>query len=443
MYSDCYADFETSRQDTSVYTLSPNTEGFTWSSGGGKGQSTHLDGTWSTYPGDGFVMDFDYMEGTRLSFLKEIERLRLDNWMDLKTRAVIVELTAFSSSHNLYLSTHMILEQSSSGLWTTSSQSWTAKLDVCFGCDETFVVEMLLYIVTGWVVFTECLQVTNHCQTRQGLRSYCGTFWSAQNNVAMFFFLASVVTRSVYIGQSTGVLDALWSATPKQGPASTRSYYDLTEHMRLMDATCTLEALAVLVSALRLFRYMQKHSKMSQFTHVFVLAGVEILFFSFMFAFTFFGFVLLGHNIYGAHLKAWSTIVHSVATLIKMMVGNFDYEAMRHVDPIWTPFFFFFYILFVFMILVNVFLAILNTSYTNVREEVSAEKKRLKRTEELRPKSGHGLSPLQRGSRFFAQIWSRKAISTSGIYRRPEIVKQEMEEERVRESMSANPWVST
>ena len=59
--------------------------------------------------------------------------------------------------------------------------------------------------------------------------------------------------------------------------------------MRLMDATTTLEALSVLVGAFRIFQYMKLHSTMSQFTHVFVLAGTEILFFSFMFAFTFFG----------------------------------------------------------------------------------------------------------------------------------------------------------
>ena len=450
IYDNCYADFDQSRQDTTVFTLSSDTTGFTWSSGGGgKGQSTDLDGVWSTYPGDGFVVDFDYMDGTRASFLTEINRLRLDNWLDLKTRAVVVELTAYSPTHNLYLSTHMMLEQSSSGLWTTSSQTWTAKLDMCFGCDGTFVVEVLLYLVTVYIVFTEILQLTSHCQHRQGLKSYCCNIWSLQQNLTLLLFLGSIVTRSVYIAESKEVVAALWNdnqpspAQPNQGAVSGRNYYDLTEHMRLIDATTILEALAVLVAAMRFFMYMKRHSKMSQFTHVFVLAGTEIIFFSFMFAFTFFGFVLLGHNIYGAHLKPWSTVVKTVSTLIKMMVGNFDYEAMRHVDPIWTPFFFFFYIIFVFMILVNVFLAILNTSYTNVREEVSAEKKRLMRTKELRPKNGSQVSKMQRVVHFAKQVGGRKAFSTNGIYRRPDEVKRETEEKQKREEMSSNPWVST
>ena len=60
MYSDCYADFEESRQDTAVFTLSPNTDGFTWSSGGNVGQSTTLDGQWGSYPGKKkkFILNF-------------------------------------------------------------------------------------------------------------------------------------------------------------------------------------------------------------------------------------------------------------------------------------------------------------------------------------------------------------------------------------------------
>ena len=58
LYSDCYADFEETRQDTAVFTLSPNTDGFTWSSGGSVGQSTTLDGQWGSYPGTNYFFFF-------------------------------------------------------------------------------------------------------------------------------------------------------------------------------------------------------------------------------------------------------------------------------------------------------------------------------------------------------------------------------------------------
>ena len=124
-------------------------------------------------------------------------------------------------------------------------------------------------------------------------------------------------------------------------------------------------------------------------------------------------------------------------------MGDFNYESMRQVDQIWTPFFFFFYIIFVFMILVNVFLAILNTSYTNVREVVSAEKKRLMKVAKLRPSSSKHLSSMQRAGRFSRKTFGKKAFFSSGIYRKPEDVKKEMDEKMKREKLSSNPWVST
>ena len=454
LYSNCYGDFDSERdnQDTSVFTLSSDTKGFTWSSGGGRGQSTKLDGVWSTYPGDGFVLDMDYHKG-RDSFLKEIARLRLDNWLDVQTRAVVVELTGFSATHNLYVSTHFILEQSSSGLWTTSSQTWTSTMSTCYMCASGngnggsnrmgFAIDVAMYVVTAWVLFSEMLQLLQHCQHQRGVSSYCVRIWSLQQHLSVIFFLCSIITRSIFVTDSLQYLNELWAADSTTGAINGRQYYDLTEHMRLMAATTTLEALAIVTSALRLFQYMQRHSKMNQFTHVFVLAGTEIVFFSFMFSFTFLGFGLLGHNIYGSHLKEFSTLIKTFRTLIKMMVGDFDYESMRQVDQLWTPFFFFFYIIFVFMILVNIFLAILNTSYTNVREVVSAEKKRMMKTKELRPKNGKHQSSVKRAATFMSKTFGKKAFLIGGIYRKPEDVKREMDEKIKLEAMSSNPWIST
>ncbi len=331
LYSKCYPDFRESYQDTTQFTASEDSTGFTWSSGSdgdNNGQSTSLSGAYTTYPGGGFVLDVPYSKG-RKGYAAQVKRLRQGNWLDLQTRAVVVELTAFNPTHNLYSSTHFILEQSASGLWTTSSQSWVAALDVCLACDAYAAVDVLLYLVTAWIVFAEALQLAHACSARDGLRTYCcQNTWSVQYCVTLAFFFASVVCRAVYVAEAQTVLELLWQTVDSQ------EYYDITDKLRLCDAADTLEAVTILFAAFRIFRYLQYNRRMRQFTRVFVLAGMEIVFFSFMFAFTFFGFVLLGHNIYGAHLQEWSTIVNTFRTLIKMMVGNFDYEAMRQVDQV-------------------------------------------------------------------------------------------------------------
>lgn len=46
--------------------------------------------------------------------------------------------------------------------------------------------------------------------------------------------------------------------------------------------------------------------------------------------------------------------------LMRILLGDFDYDAMRKVDPVMAPLLFYLYISFVFFILLNMFLAIVN-----------------------------------------------------------------------------------
>ena len=138
-------------------------------------------------------------------------------------------------------------------------------------------------------------------------------------------------------------------------------------------------------------RYANKD--VAQFIRVFARASFEVGFFMIMFSITFLGFAFLGYLIYGSSLKSFSTVGYSLETLLRTMAGEIEYEAMSAVDPTWTPLFFSFYILFIILILVNVFIAILNTSFTSVRNEMSYEKMRVDRLQAIHRGSGPDFPP--------------------------------------------------
>lgn len=54
-------------------------------------------------------------------------------------------------------------------------------------------------------------------------------------------------------------------------------------------------------------------------------------------------------------------------------------------DGTWTPLFFFLFVAFVVLVMVNVFLAILNETYTTVRMELTEEEERLRKLRSMRP----------------------------------------------------------
>lgn len=57
--------------------------------------------------------------------------------------------------------------------------------------------------------------------------------------------------------------------------------------------------------------------------------------------------------------------------LFNIILGSFDFYALREVDPYLGPAFFMLFIFFIFFILVNMFLAIINDTYSEVKSELA------------------------------------------------------------------------
>ena len=60
-------------------------------------------------------------------------------------------------------------------------------------------------------------------------------------------------------------------------------------------------------------------------------------------------------------------------TLFRMILGDFDFMEIYTAKPAWGPFYFISYIFMVFFFLLNMFLAIVNDTYAEVKEEMDEE----------------------------------------------------------------------
>ncbi len=57
-------------------------------------------------------------------------------------------------------------------------------------------------------------------------------------------------------------------------------------------------------------------------------------------------------------------------TLFRIILGDFDYESIERAQRILGPLFFLTYVYFVFFVLLNMFLAIINDTYGEVKSEI-------------------------------------------------------------------------
>jgi polycystin 2 len=104
-------------------------------------------------------------------------------------------------------------------------------------------------------------------------------------------------------------------------------------------------------------------------THLQELSGFSVMFFIIFFAFSYLGYLLFGSQIYG-----YSSVVRSSYTMFRTMLGDFDLGEIEKADRTFGPLYLMSYIFFVFFVLLNVFLAIINDTYGMVKERVLGEK---------------------------------------------------------------------
>jgi len=95
--------------------------------------------------------------------------------------------------------------------------------------------------------------------------------------------------------------------------------------------------------------------------------------FTFLLLLMIFGFALSGMNIFGQESDEYVSAGVSFVTLFLTVLGEFDLDRMLRVDGLFGYAFFIFYQILIFLVMVNIFLAILNDAYLAIKAQYDAE----------------------------------------------------------------------
>merc|ERR1740131_927189 len=93
-----------------------------------------------------------------------------------------------------------------------------------------------------------------------------------------------------------------------------------------------------------------------------------------MFLIIFFSFSELGYLLFGTQVADFRDVTNACYTLFRTILGDFNFEVIEQADWLFGPIFFISYIFFVFFVLLNVFLAIINDTYGQVKAQIAARK---------------------------------------------------------------------
>uniref|UniRef100_A0A8C8ZND3 Polycystin-2-like protein 1 n=1 Tax=Prolemur simus TaxID=1328070 RepID=A0A8C8ZND3_PROSS len=323
------------------------------------GGSSHW-GRLTSYSGGGYYLD---LPGPRQASAEALQDLQQGLWLDRGTRVVFIDFSVYNANINLFcvLRPFPKLFPATGGA-IPSWQIRTVKLIryvsnwdfFIIGCEIVFCIFIFYYVVE------EILELHIH-----RLR-YLSSIWNILDLVLSIMAIGFHIFRTLEVNRLMGKL--------LQQP---NTYADFEFLAFWQTQYNNMNAVNLFFAWIKIFKYISFNKTMTQLSSTLARCAKDILGFAVMFFIVFFAYAQLGYLLFGTQVENFSTFIKCIFTQFRIILGDFDYNAIDDANRILGPAYFVTYVFFVFFVLLNMFLAIINDTYSEVKEELAGQKDEL------------------------------------------------------------------
>lgn len=320
----------------------------------------------SSYEGDGFVVDLSYNSDVSRALIAELEA---SDWVDAQTRAVIVTVNVYNANINSFTTITMVVEIDASGGFSPWSYFRSFRADNYLdGDDKARLVLEVLFLagLIGWIGYT--LQQLFWIKRRGGsaLMWFTRPWWNLVDMLNKVMLLSFVC---VYLAHT---LRLTWFRHRITDLDQTSDFSELEDLGWSAEQMYYLIAANIFIGTLTIFKFLSVNLRMSMLWRTLMKASGDLLAFIIFFFIMFIGFVFTGNLLFGTALSNFRTVGRSFLTCFQMLLGEFTYEEMEERgNRVLAPIYFGLFMVLVFFVLVNMFVAIVTDSYAIVHEQVA------------------------------------------------------------------------
>ena len=358
------------------YNVSCAGSGFEWWSGE-RTRSGDLPGRAGSYDASGYVREVLPREGEfvlqREDLEEAISELRRFLWFDEHTRMAVISFALYNGNYNLYSAVRFIFEVTPGGAIVPSYSMRVLKLDLYDNVrdfNQAFdnylvIVDIALYTLVFRLLILELISWAR-IRWRYGTSApYLSNIWNVMELVNITPFFVSAAVRISFSSADQRYMFNMFVSR----------YQELGVVAEMYITTFQLDSISVLISVLKLFKYFRMSDALNMLWLVLSRAARDIGFFFLVLGLFLVAFSMTAEQMFGESMEIFSTTFLSVSALAQMLLGVVDvYEDMVASDIIKGFAFFIGYICMMFLILLNIFLAILNDAYAKVQADKEEKK---------------------------------------------------------------------
>ncbi|KAM6972276.1 polycystin-2 isoform 2-T2 [Aplochiton taeniatus] len=375
---DCYNMYTASNEDTAPFGLQKETAWtyHTESSLNGSSQWGRV----STYGGGGYYQDLSRSREETAGLLRS---LKDHLWLDRGTRAIFVDFSVYNGNINLFCIARLLVELPATGGALTSWQFQTVRLIRYISAWDYFVVvcEVAFCLFIVYYIVEEVLEIHIH-----RLR-YFKNPW---NCLDVLIVGLSVVAIIMNITRTSMVSRHL-----KEQLENHNAHPSLIPLAQLQVQFNYVAAVIVFFSWVKLFKFINFNQTMSQLSTTMSRCAKDLVGFAIMFFIIFLAYAQLAYLVFGTQVDDFSTFQASIFTQFRIILGDFAFSQIEKSNPVLGPIYFTTFVFFIFFILMNMFLAIINDTYSEVKADLSQQRSEMEMTDLIKKGCNKALMKLR------------------------------------------------
>ena len=196
----------------------------------------------------------------------------------------------------------------------------------------------------------------------QGKTKYLKNFWCQMEVLNLFLFVVVMILR---------FFSLTFIGTEYDKFKSEDEYLDLDWVVYFAGQVDNVNALNSVITFLKIFKFVRENRRMSQLIDTIRVASIDMMSIMVIIAIIASGYGIAFHIAFGHAVDEYRDFTESLFTLFLATLGDFDMDELRSYNQVLGAFLFVSFIVIMFFIVVSMFLAIVDSAYEAVREELA------------------------------------------------------------------------
>ncbi|XP_054845999.1 polycystin-2 [Eublepharis macularius] len=354
---ECYDVYSVGNEDTAPFGLR---NGTAWTYTSEKDMNGSSDwGLIATYSGGGYYQDLSRSREETSALLGVLKN---NLWLDRGTRATFIYFSVYNANINLFCIVRLLVEFPPTGGLLTSWQFQPVKLIHYISTFDFFLAacEILFCLFVLYYVVEEILEIHIH-------RLYY--FRSLWNCLDVLIIVLSVAAVGVNIYRTSTVDKLLKKLLENQN-----RFPDFEPLAYWQTQFSNIAAVTMFFVWIKLFKFISFNRTMNQLSTTMSRCAKDILGFAIMFFIIFIAYAQLAYLVFGTQVDDFSTFQGSIFAQFRILLGDFDFAEIEEANRVLGPIYFTTFVFFMFFILLNMFLAIINDTYSEVKSDMAQQK---------------------------------------------------------------------